>query len=115
MDVIRYCDSAGDALIRCKAALYDLMRVEVWFPESEQKPDSLQQIHLLIDEIERGILELKEDPPLDFTLNREAIDAKLGRLRGLIAEQREELQKEMNNENRQSVIKKRLSSRLAQG
>ncbi len=103
MDMIRYCDRVSEELTILKAAVYDLMRTETRMPESERSPSSLQQMHLLIDEIGRGIAELRDDPPREGARYQEAIDAKLGRLKNMI------------DENSKRVSKKTFCDRLAWG
>ena len=84
-DVNIYCDNSYKRLVGLKAGLYDVM-TKTDRVQDDTHGEAARNLSALVDSIEAGIQELKDQCPPDWAPNRQDLDAKMARLSDTLAE-----------------------------
>jgi hypothetical protein len=78
-DVGTYCDNTYKRLVGLKAGLYDVMTTADRIKDGTHGK-AARNLSALVDSIEAGIEELKDQCPPDWTPNRRDLDKKMAEL-----------------------------------
>jgi hypothetical protein len=82
MDVGTYCDTLEKQLTGWKAKLYDVIRIVDKLSEKDKETvlPSKRGLHMIVEEIDGEVEQLRTACPEDWSLNRQNIDAKMAEL-----------------------------------
>ncbi len=82
MDVMSYCDNLENQLTGWKAKIYDVIRTVNHLPDSEIKAvsPSIRNLHVIMEEIDNELKQLRSACPADWSPNRNVIDDKMSEL-----------------------------------
>ena len=82
MDVGTYCDTLEKQLTGWKAKLYDVIRIVDKLSEKDKETvlPSKRGLHMIVEEIDSEVEQLRTACPEDWSLNRQSIDAKMAEL-----------------------------------
>ena len=89
-DVNAYCDSAYKRLVGLKAGLYDIMAKTDAVNDSTHN-EAVNQLKGLIDAIQEGIDELRNECPSDWSPNKQDLDHKMEELLNTLSRMAEKL------------------------
>ncbi|MBA2881518.1 hypothetical protein HNR65_001845 [Desulfosalsimonas propionicica] len=90
-DVKDYCDNSYKRLIGLKAGLYDVI-VKAEEVSDSTHAESAKQLKSLVDSIEEGLEELKNQCPADWAPNKKRLDDNMARLSETLEEIADKLQ-----------------------
>lgn len=78
-DVKDYCDNAHKRLVALKAGLYDVI-VEAEKTSASTHADQAKQLRSIVDSVEKGLEELQNQCPSDWSPNKKRMDESMERL-----------------------------------
>lgn len=84
-DVKDYCDNSYKRLIGLKAGLYDVIAKAEKVSDSTNA-ENAKQLKSLVDSIEEGLEELRNQCPPDWSPNKKKIDDNMARLSATLEE-----------------------------
>ena len=90
-EVMDYCDSTYKRLVGLKAGLYDVMTAAEKVSDS-MHADQAKQLKSLVESIEKGIEELRNQCPPDWSPNKNRLDESMERLSKALSEMADQLQ-----------------------
>ena len=89
-DANAYCDNAYKRLIGLKAGMYDVM-IKAESVADNVHSEAVSHLKTLIDGIEAGIEELKNQCPADWSPNKKDLDDQMGELAETLKKMADEL------------------------
>ena len=90
-EVMDYCDNTYKRLVGLKAGLYDVMTAAEEVSDSTHA-EQAKQLKSLVESIEKGIEELRNQCPADWSPNKNRLDETMERLSKALDEMAGQLQ-----------------------
>lgn len=86
MEANIYCDNLEKDLTGWKSKIYDVIRIVDKLPDTEKETVflSIRNLHLIVDEIDSQLEELRTSCPADWSPNQKTIDEKMNDLRSTL-------------------------------